>query len=139
MNYQLKKINMAKKILFVEDEERLQKIMKSSLEEAGYDVTVAADGETGFNILNEHKPDLVLLDLILPKKDGFEFLEEMRNKPETKDTPVIVLTNLEEKFDIEKVMSFNVRAYLVKADYKPHEIVDKIKTVLGNEGGVSTT
>ncbi|PIS13311.1 MAG: DNA-binding response regulator, partial [Candidatus Tagabacteria bacterium CG09_land_8_20_14_0_10_41_14] len=66
-----------RKILFVEDEERLRNLMEEHLKEAGYEVFTAADGEIGLKILDEKKPDLVILDLILPKKDGFEFLEEM--------------------------------------------------------------
>jgi two-component system alkaline phosphatase synthesis response regulator PhoP len=100
------------------------------LEKAGYKVFKALDGEVALKILAEEKPDLVLLDLILPKKDGFEFLEEMRSHEETKNTPVVILTNLEEKFDIEKALSYGVRAYLVKANYRPQEIIEKINEIL---------
>ncbi len=74
--------------------------------------------------------DLVLLDLILPKKDGFDVLEFMRSQEETKFIPVIILTNLEEKFDIQRATSFGVRAYMVKARHKITEIIDKINEVL---------
>jgi len=119
-----------KKILFIEDEMRLQNTMKSVLESAGYDVFVAFDGEVGMKTMEDKKPDLVLLDLILPKKDGYDVLEFMKSKAELASVPVIVLTNLEEKFDIEKTMSYNVCAYLVKTNYTPKEIVGKIREVL---------
>jgi len=119
-----------KKILFIEDEMRLQNTMKSVLESAGYDVFVAFDGEVGMKTMEDKKPDLVLLDLILPKKDGYDVLEFMKSKVELASVPVIVLTNLEEKFDIEKTMSYNVCAYLVKTNYTPKEIVGKIREVL---------
>lgn len=119
-----------KKILFIEDEMRLQNTMKSVLESAGYDVSVAFDGEVGIKAMEDKKPDLVLLDLILPKKDGYDVLEFMKSKVELASVPVIVLTNLEEKFDIEKTMSYNVCAYLVKTNYTPKEIAGKIREVL---------
>ncbi|PJE73027.1 MAG: response regulator [Candidatus Tagabacteria bacterium CG10_big_fil_rev_8_21_14_0_10_40_13] len=127
-----------RKILFVEDEERLRNLMEEHLKEAGYEVFTAADGEIGLKILDEKKPDLVILDLILPKKDGFEFLEEMNSQPETKGIPVVIFTNLEEKFDIERAAAYGVRAYLVKANYKPHEVVEKVNKIL-NASGTATT
>lgn len=119
-----------KKILFVEDEVRLHNILTPLLEKANYEVYEAYDGEIGLKILDEKKPDLILLDLILPKKDGFDFLESLKSKPEKKDTPVIILTNLEEKYDIEKALAYGVRAYLVKTNYRPTEIVEKIGEII---------
>ncbi len=119
-----------KRILFIEDEENMQKIITSSLQEEGFEVFSAYDGESGIKMLEEKRVDLVLLDLILPKKDGFDVLEFMRSREETKHTPVIILTNLEEKFDIQRAANFDVRAYMVKAQYKITEIIDKIQEVL---------
>jgi len=119
-----------KKILFVEDEKRLHNILTPLLEKSGYEVFDAYDGEIGLKILDEQKPDLILLDLILPKKDGFDFLESLKEKPEKKDIPVIILTNLEEKYDIEKALSYGIRAYLVKTNYRPTEVVEKIEEIL---------
>ena len=121
---------MPKKILHIEDEVGLQKTLASFLEKAGFKVVGASDGELGLKVLDEEKPDLLIVDLILPKKDGFEVLETIRSKEATKNLPVIVLTNLEEKYDIERAMAYGVRAYLVKANYKPEEIVEKVKAVL---------
>lgn len=119
-----------KKILFVEDEKRFHNILVPLLEKAGYEVFDAYDGEIGLKILDEKKPDLILLDIILPRKDGFDFLEGMKEKPEKKDIPVIILTNLEEKYDIEKALSYGVRAYLVKTNYRPTEIIEKVQEIL---------
>lgn len=119
-----------KKILFVEDEKRLHNILSPLLEKAGYEVFDAYDGELGLKILDEKTPDLILLDLILPKKDGFDFLASMKKKSDKKDLPVIILTNLEEKYDIEKALSYGVRAYLVKTNYRPTEIVEKVQEIL---------
>ncbi|MBU1179081.1 response regulator [Patescibacteria group bacterium] len=124
---------MKKRILFIEDEEHLQKLAVSALQEAGYEVLSAYDGEAGIKILEERKLDLILLDLILPKKDGFDVLAYMRSKEEMKNIPVIVLTNLEEKFDIGRAMKYGIRAYLVKANYSLDEVISKIKEILGNE------
>ena len=119
-----------KTILFAEDEMHLQKLISTTLEENGYEVFNASDGEVALKILEEKKPDLALLDLILPKKDGFEILEHLKSKTETKNIPVIILTNVEEKYAIERAMSYGVRAYLIKANYKPQEILEKINEIL---------
>ncbi len=119
-----------KQILFVEDEKRLHNILSPLLEKAGYEIFNAYDGEIGLKILEEKKPDLILLDLILPKKDGYDFLEKMKTMEEKRDVPVIILSNLEEKYDIEKALSYGVRAYLVKTNYRPTEIVEKIGEIL---------
>lgn len=119
-----------KKILFVEDEKRLHNALEPLLEKAGFEIFSAYDGEIGLKILDEKSPDLIILDIILPKKDGFDFLESMQKKTEKKDTPVIILTNLEEKYDIEKALSYGVRAYLLKTNYRPTEIVEKVKEIL---------
>lgn len=118
-----------KKILFVEDELSLLKLITSVLQSEGYEVLQAPDGEMAIKILSEEKLDLVLLDLVLPKKDGYDVLEYIKSKKEIKNVPVIVLTNLEDKFDIEKAMSYGVQSYLVKANYKTGEIIEKIKEI----------
>lgn len=121
---------MAKKILFIEDEMRLQEAMTAKLKNEGYEVFSALDGEEGLKIAEEQKPDLILLDLILPKKDGFKVLEAMKAKPELNSIPVIVLTNLESGRDIEKCLSYGVHSYLAKANYSLDEIAQKIKEAL---------
>lgn len=118
------------KILFVEDEEALQKSLSKTLEIDGFDVVNAYDGVAGFETAKKEKPDLILLDLILPKIDGFEVLKRLKNDPDTKDIPVIILTNLEQVQSVEKTIEFGPLNYLVKANYNLDEIVAKIKEVL---------
>ena len=120
-----------KKILFVEDEMALQKTFKDVLNEEGYEMLSAFDGEIGLRMSKEKKPDLILLDLILPKIDGFEFLEKLKADPETKDIPVIILTNLERTEDIERALELGATTYLVKANYTLKEVVEKVKKALG--------
>lgn len=121
-----------KTILFIEDEPTLQKAISQFLEKKGYEIKSALDGEIGIAMAKEFKPDLILLDLILPKKDGFEVLKEIKGNDEIKHIPVIVLTNLEGDTDIEKVLSFGATTYLVKANYELEEIVKKIEETLGS-------
>jgi len=119
-----------KTILFVEDEPNLQKAVGQFLEKEGYQIKSALDGQLGLEMAREFKPDLILLDLILPKKDGFQVLEELKKNEITKNIPVIVLTNLEEGTDVEKALSLGATTYLVKANYELDEVVKKIKETL---------
>lgn len=122
---------MTKKILFIEDESALQKTFGDLLAQEGYEVISALDGEIGLKLAKEKKPDLILLDLILPKLHGFEVLKRLRETAETKETPVIVLTNLEEIGDVEKAIGLGATTYLVKAQYSLEEVMEKIKKALG--------
>jgi len=119
-----------KKILFVEDEPTLQKTIGRFLEEEGYQMINALDGELALKIAKKEKPDLILLDIILPKKDGFEVLKELKEDEITKDIPVIILTNLENDTDVEKALSIGATTYLVKSNYELKEIAKKIKDIL---------
>jgi len=119
-----------KKILFVEDESALQETFKDFLNQEGYQIVSALDGEIGLRLAKTEKPDLILLDLILPKKDGFEVLEELKKEEGTKDIPVIVLTHLEEMEDVQKAIELGARDYLVKANYSLVEVGEKIKKAL---------
>jgi DNA-binding response OmpR family regulator len=118
---------MNKKILFIEDERALQDSLSEALKKEGFVVLSALDGKTGLEIAEKEKPDLILLDLILPRMDGFALLEKLKEKKETKDIPVIVLTNLEEIKSVERVMVLGAKGYLVKSYYSLEEVVDKIK------------
>ncbi len=121
---------MNKLILFIEDEPNLQKTLGRVLEQEGYEVQSALDGQSGLALVKRTKPNLILLDLILPKMDGFEVLQNLKNDPETKDIPVIVLTNLESPQDIERALSLGATTFMVKANYELKEVVKKIKELL---------
>ena len=120
-----------KKILFIEDEAALQETVGESLRQRGYNVLKAMDGEAGIRLAESEKPDLVLLDLVLPKKEGFEVLKALKDNDETKDIPVIVLTNLEGIKDLDRAMSFGATNYLVKTQYSLEEVFNKIKEIIG--------
>ena len=93
----------------------------------------ALDGEIGLGLAKVKKPDLILLDLILPKTSGFEVLRKLKEDDATKDIPVIVLTNLESIEDIEKALSLGTTTYLVKANYSLEEVLEKVKKALGEK------
>ncbi len=118
-----------KKILFVEDEISLQKAIRELLTQEGYEVLTASDGDEGLIKAEKENPDLILLDLILPEKDGFEVLKELKADEKMKDIPVIVLTNLEGVGDVEKALTLGAKTYLVKANY---ELDDVLKMVRDN-------
>lgn len=123
------KTKMAK-ILIIEDEASLRNAMVDFLNEENFEAIGAEDGEVGIQLAKKEIPDLILLDIILPKKDGFEVLTELKNDESTKKIPVILLTNLESPEDIEKAFAKGVTTYLVKSNYKLEDIVKKIKETL---------
>ena len=121
---------MAKKILIVEDDKFLRDLISQKLTKEGYEVDEAIDGEEGVKMIKEVKPDLVLLDLILPGIDGFEVLVKMKENSSISSTPVIILSNLGQKEDVEKGLKLGAVDYLIKAHFTPGEIIDKIRAVL---------
>ena len=120
-----------KKILFIEDESALQKTVGEILTQEGYEVISALDGEIGLKLAKKNKPDLIILDLILPKVPGFEVLKNIKAESDIKDVPVIVLTNVEGIEEIDKAIKLGAISYLVKAQYSLKELVEKIKKTLG--------
>ena len=122
---------MPKKILLIEDDSALADNLAAVLKSAGHEVFVANDGDAGYRTAQDKIPDIILLDLVLPKKHGFKVMEELQANPELKEIPVMVLTNLETAHDIERASSFGVKAYLVKANYSLGEILKKVDEILG--------
>lgn len=120
-----------KKILFIEDESAIQKTFGEILQQEGYEMISALDGEIGLRLAKMKKPDLILLDLILPKMNGFEVLKKLKEEEGTKNIPVIVLTNLEGMEDIDKALELGAKTYLVKAQYSLDEILEKVKKAAG--------
>lgn len=118
------------KILFIEDESALQKTFGEILTSEGYTMVSALDGEIGLKLAGSEKPDLILLDLILPKMNGFEVLKKLKEDKATKEIPIIVLTNLETVEDVGKALELGAKTYLVKANYTLEEVVDKIKKTI---------
>jgi DNA-binding response OmpR family regulator len=120
-------------ILVVEDETFLVKIYTVKLKREGFDVSIATDGEQAVKMATELKPDIILLDLILPKMNGFEALEKMRLNPDLKKTPVIVLSNLGQDEDIKRAESLGATDYLVKANFSIQEVIAKVRATLAQK------
>lgn len=118
------------KILIVEDDIVLQKSLSEYLSSEGFEIVCASNGEDGIKKAVSEKPALILLDIVLPKKDGYEVLQEIKASPETNTIPVVLLTNLNGVADVERALELGATTYLVKADYKLEEVTSKIKEIL---------
>lgn len=123
-----------KKIIIVEDDVSMREIVVHKLNANGFAVKEAEDGKQGIDLIIQEKPDIVLLDLMLPEVDGFQVLESIRNNPdpEVAATPIIVLSNLWSNKDILKTKTLKVQAYLVKAYFTTEEILKKVNDILAN-------
>lgn len=118
------------KILIIEDEHSLQQSLTEFLSMEKFEVASAFDGEKGIELATKEKPDLILLDVILPKKNGYEVLEALKKDKKTKNIPIILLTNLESSEDVEKAFAMGVKTYLIKSNYSLADIVEKIRETL---------
>lgn len=118
------------KILIVEDEKALVEVLRDEFALHQFEVVVAMNGEDALRVLRTAKPDLMLLDLLLPKKNGFEVLEEMKADAELRDIPVIVLSNLGQDEDIKKAISLGAVDYFVKTQHPIKEIIQKVQQYL---------
>lgn len=123
------------KVLVVEDEEILLTGLKEELESGGYEVEGAMDGVEGLEKTKSFKPDLILLDLLMPKMDGMEMLQKLKADSDTRDVPVVILTNLSDYEKISEALSLGAMDYLVKANYKLEDLLDKVRTVLARKSG----
>lgn len=116
-----------KKILIVEDDRSLQNALVEMISQEGYETISAFDGEEGFQKLSQNKPDLILLDIILPKMNGYEFLEQIKKDEDKKDIPVLILTNLEEADNVQKALDLGATTFMIKSDFSLKDILEKIK------------
>lgn len=119
-----------KKILFIEDEMRLHKNFEELFKTENLELISSYDGESGLRLAEETTPDLILLDIILPRKNGFEVLKGIKSNPRLANIPVIVLTNVGGIQDIEKALSLGAYTYLEKANYSLDDVLEKIKETL---------
>jgi len=122
-----------KKILIIEDEEVLSNVLQKKLTLQGYEVLEAKDGEEGMERMRKTRPDLILLDIVMPKKDGFGVLADMRQDPDLVGIPVIIISNSGQPVEIDKALKLGVRDYLVKTEFDPEEVIAKVKKVFGED------
>ncbi len=118
------------KILIIEDDKFLRDLMSQKLTKEGFSVKEALDGEEGLKMALEEPPDLVLLDLILPRIDGFGVLERIKKEQKLSHLPVLILSNLGQKEDVQRALSMGAQDFLIKSNFTLGEIVEKIKTIL---------
>lgn len=121
------------KILLVEDDPFLLSMYSTKFEMEGFSVVTGEDGEKGLRLASKEQPQIILLDVLLPKMDGFEVLKELKKNEETKNIPVILLTNLSQRDDVEQGLEMGAVDYLIKAHFMPSEVVEKIKKVLAGK------
>lgn len=118
------------KILIAEDDKALRGVLKKKLELNGHEVAEAPDGEVALKMLAESKPDLLLLDMVMPKVGGYEVLEKIRSGSGFSDVPVIVISNSGQPVELNRVKELGAVDYLVKADFEPNEVLDKVNEYL---------
>lgn len=120
-----------KKILLIEDDTLILRMLSTRLREENLEVFVAEDGEEGLELVKSVKPDLILLDLILPKLDGLSLLRKIKEDENVSKIPVLILTNLKNDETVEESIKLGVSDYMVKVNYTPDELVEKVKGTLG--------
>ena len=119
-----------KKILIIEDEEILLDLIQRRLLQEGYQVIVAKDGEEGLRKLKEEKPDLILLDIIMPKMGGFEVMVEMNKDKDLKKIPIIIISNSGQPVELSRAKELGIKDWLIKTDFSPSDVVEKVKKQL---------
>jgi CheY-like chemotaxis protein len=119
-------------ILLVEDDGFLASIYAQKLELEGYDVSLATNGEDGLRLARKDVPDLILLDLVMPKLDGFQTLEQLKADPVTAKVPVMILTNLGQQEDVERCRALGAVGYVIKAHSLPVETIARVKELLAS-------
>ncbi len=125
-----------KRVLIVEDEPLLGNLLKQRFESEGVEVLLARDGEEAINVLRGTRPDLILLDIILPKISGFELLEMMQADPQIEKAPVIITSNLGQDTDVQRGQTLGAIEYFVKAKVSIEELVEHVKSVLAGMNSV---
>lgn len=123
---------MTKKILIMEDEKLLQDLLKKKLKKEGYDVFAVDDGEEGLKVIGNYMPDLLLLDIMMPKVDGFEVLEKIKKDKILSSIPVIIISNSGQIVEIKRAISLGIVDYIVKVEFDPAEVIEKVKKFFAN-------
>ncbi|MDP3769400.1 MAG: response regulator [bacterium] len=127
------------RILIVEDEEFLVRALKDNLETMGYAVDTAMNGEDAMEHMRQNRPDLILLDLLMPKRDGFYVLEEAKKNPELMLIPIIVLSNFGGDAEIKRALAMGANDYFVKSQHPIEEVIEKMKEYLEGKQAEKTS
>lgn len=122
-----------KKILVVEDDNVLRDVLLQKLLKSGYDALGAEDGMVAMEKIAEYKPDLILLDILMPKKDGLEVLEDLHRDEAMQKIPVIIISNSGQPVEIARARELGARAFLIKAVFEPSEVLEKVERVLAGD------
>ena len=122
---------MSKKVLIIEDEEILLELLEKKLVQEGYDVQVAKDGVEGLEKIEERKPDIILLDIVMPRMGGFEVMKELQKKEEFSDIPIIIISNSGQPVELDLAQKLGARDWLIKTDFDPKEVIDKVINQIG--------
>ena len=120
-----------KKILLIEDEDVIIDLLQRKLEKEGYEIEVAHDGQEGLDKMKKIKPDLVLLDIIMPKLGGLEVMEKKKKDPGLRNIPVIIISNSGQPVELERAKKLGARGWLIKTEFDPQEVVEKVKKEIG--------
>jgi len=118
---------MEKKILIIEDEKILLELLQKKLIDEGYEVFIAHNGEEGLRVMRKIKPDLILLDIVMPKVDGFEVMETMLKDEKLKNIPVVIVSNSGQSVELDRAQKLGAKDWLVKTEFDPQEVVEKVK------------
>jgi len=121
---------MPKKILIIEDEEIMFSLLEKRLKGEGYDIQIARDGQAGLAMMRQEKPDLVLLDIIMPKMNGFDVLEAMRADSSLKDVSAIIISNSGQPVELDRAKELGVKDWLIKTEFDIQEVLAKVKKQL---------
>lgn len=118
------------KILLIEDDKTLVEMYKVKFEQEGYEIDASEKGAEGLDLAKKNKYDVILLDIILPEMDGFAVLKSLKGSSHTKNTPVVMLSNLGQEADLKKGKKLGAKDYLVKASFTPAQVVNKVAKIV---------
>jgi CheY-like chemotaxis protein len=122
-----------RKVCIVDDEANILEIYSTAFSKSGYDVVTAADGEEGLKVIRKQKPDIALIDIMMPKMDGMELMQELRKDPDLQQIPIIIMSNVNDSETMRKTGELGISFYLVKSLFDPMKVVDHVKEVLHNK------
>lgn len=123
-----------KKVCVVDDEASIREIYRVALEQSGFSVVTAIDGEDGFRVISNERPDIALVDILMPKMDGVELVRAIRGNKDLRNIPIIIMTNVDDRSIVRKVGKLNVDFYLIKSLFEPKKVVAIVDEALHSRG-----